>query len=141
MPGWDRYPIIETVQQWFPYANVVIDNDVNVIALGEVSLGAARGVSNLIAVKIGTGIGAGIICDGHIYRGSSGCAGDIGHICVDKEAGVRLRQQGLPRRSPADGHRGERYWVRSGRSPVLLARYQRNGDFLRTEDGGRGPGR
>ena len=33
MPGWDRYPIIETVQQWFPAANVVVDNDVNVMAL------------------------------------------------------------------------------------------------------------
>jgi len=84
MPGWDRYPIIQMIQQWFPSANVVVDNDVNVMALGEINQGAGKGVDNLIFVKIGTGIGAGIICEGNIYRGSSGCAGDIGHISVNK---------------------------------------------------------
>ena len=84
MPGWDRYPIIQTVQQWFPSANVVVDNDVNVMALGEIYQGVGKGVDNLIFVKIGTGIGAGIVCEGKIYRGSSGCAGDIGHIGVNK---------------------------------------------------------
>ena len=108
MPGWDRYPIIETVQQWFPHANVVVDNDVNVMALGEVSLGAARGVSNLISVKIGTGIGAGIICDGkHLPRLERLCRGYRSHLRGQGRPGVRMRQQGLPgedrRRS---GHRG-----------------------------------
>src|SRR6266498_348137 len=84
MPGWDNYPVIQTVQQWFPSANVVVDNDVNVMALGEINQGAGKGTPNLIFVKIGTGIGAGIICEGRIYRGSSGCAGDIGHISVNK---------------------------------------------------------
>ncbi len=84
MPGWDRYPVIQTVQQWFPSANVVIDNDVNVMALGEINQGVGQGVNNLIFVKIGTGIGAGIISHGKIYRGSSGCAGDIGHISISK---------------------------------------------------------
>ncbi len=51
MPGWDCYPIIQTVQQWFPSANVVVDNDVNVMALGEINQGAGRGVDNLIFVK------------------------------------------------------------------------------------------
>jgi hypothetical protein len=82
MPGWDSYPIIQTVQEWFPAANVVVDNDVNVMALGEINQGSGKGVDNLIFVKIGTGIGAGIICEGKIYRGSDGCAGDIGHIGV-----------------------------------------------------------
>jgi len=139
MPGWDRYPIIETVQQWFPYANVVIDNDVNVIALGEVSLGAARGVSNLIAVKIGTGIGAGIICDGRIYRGSSGCAGDIGHICVDKDGPVcACGNTGCLEKIAGGAGIAERALLgaRRNRSPVLLSRYERNGDVLRTEDVG-----
>jgi len=85
MPGWDKYPIIQTVKQWFQCANVVVDNDVNVMALGEVQAGIGRGVNNLIFVKIGTGIGSGIICDGKIYRGASGCAGDIGHISVSKD--------------------------------------------------------
>lgn len=42
-----------------------------------------RTVSNFLVIKVGTGIGCGIICDGHIYRGSTGSAGDVGHICVD----------------------------------------------------------
>jgi hypothetical protein len=88
MPGWDRYPIIQTMQQWFPSANVVVDNDVNVMAIGEITKGAGKNANHLIYVKIGTGIGSGIICNGEIYRGSSGCAGDIGHISVDKNGPV-----------------------------------------------------
>jgi hypothetical protein len=42
MPGWDRYPVIQTVQQWFPSANVVVDNDVNVMAQGEISEGLGK---------------------------------------------------------------------------------------------------
>ncbi len=78
MPGWDRYPIIQTVQKRFPAANVVIDNDVNVMALGEINQGVGKGFNNLIYVKIGIGIGAGIICHGKIYRGANGCAGTSG---------------------------------------------------------------
>jgi predicted NBD/HSP70 family sugar kinase len=60
-----------------------VDNDVNVMAIGELSAGAGQGVDNFIFIKIGTGIGCGIICRGEIYRGSDGCAGDVGHICID----------------------------------------------------------
>ncbi len=88
MPGWDCFPIISTMQDYFPYASVVVDNDVNVMALGELAHGAAVGVDNLIFVKIGTGIGSGIICNGKIYRGTNGSAGDIGHICVDKHGPI-----------------------------------------------------
>jgi glucokinase-like ROK family protein len=84
MPGWDRYPITQTIQQWFPNTRIVIDNDVNAMALAEVVQGTGKGVDSIIFVKIGTGIGAGIICEGRIYRGANGCAGDIAHICVDK---------------------------------------------------------
>lgn len=83
MPGWERYPIAAHLQRSFPRARVVIDNDVNVMALGELKRGVGVGVENLVFVKIGTGIGAGIVCHGEIYRGSSGCAGDIGHIMAD----------------------------------------------------------
>jgi len=139
MPGWDRYPIIETVQQWFPCANVVVDNDVNVMALGEVSQGAAVGVQNLISVKIGTGIGAGIICDGRIYRGSSGCAGDIGHICVDKDGPVcHCGNKGCLEKIAAGPAIAERalFGARAGGSPTLLGRFEKNGNILRAEDVG-----
>jgi glucokinase-like ROK family protein len=139
MPGWDCYPIIQTVQQWFPSATVVVDNDVNVMALGELSLGAAQGVANLIFVKIGTGIGAGIICAGNIYRGSNGCAGDIGHICVDKNGPLcHCGNKGCLETVAAGAAIAERSLVgaQAGKSPILLEHYERNGQVLRAEDVG-----
>ncbi len=139
MPGWDGYPIIDTVQQWFPSANVVVDNDVNVMALGELSLGAAKGIENLIFVKIGTGIGAGIICQGRIYRGSNGCAGDIGHICVDKDGPVcHCGNRGCLERIAAGPAIAERALsaALAGNSRTLLDAFHQNGDVLRAEDVG-----
>ncbi len=83
MPTWEDYPIKQFIVQYFPNARVVVDNDVNVMAIGERHTGAGRGKMNFIFLKIGTGIGAGIIAKGQIYRGSDGAAGDVGHICID----------------------------------------------------------
>lgn len=137
MPGWDCYPIIQTMQQWFPSANVVVDNDVNVMALGEINQGAGKRVSNLIFVKIGTGIGAGIICEGNIYRGASGCAGDIGHIGVNKSGPVcHCGNQGCLETVAAGPAIAERSLIaaQAGKSPILLKYYERNGNVLRAED-------
>ncbi len=87
MPGWDRFPIREAFAGEYA-APVYVDNDVNVMALGEHWGGVGRGVDNLLFVKIGTGIGGGIIADGRLYRGIQGCAGDIGHICADPDGPV-----------------------------------------------------
>lgn len=62
---------------------MVVDNDVNIMALGEQRSGDAENVDHFLVVKIGTGIGCGIMASRKIHRGSSGSAGDIGHICVD----------------------------------------------------------
>jgi glucokinase-like ROK family protein len=139
MPGWDRYPIIQTMQQWFPTAKVVVDNDVNVMALGEIYQGAGKGVDNLIFVKIGTGIGAGIICEGKIYRGSSGCAGDIGHIGVNKSGPLcHCGNQGCLEAVAAGPAIAERSLIaaQAGKSPILLKHYEENGKALRCEDVG-----
>lgn len=88
MPGWHGYPIDQQLRRSFKHARVVVDNDVNIMALGELRAGAGVGVENLIFVKIGTGIGAGVVAQGGVYRGSNGCAGDIGHICADPEGPV-----------------------------------------------------
>jgi glucokinase-like ROK family protein len=139
MPGWDRYPIIQTVQQWFPSANVVVDNDVNVMALGEIYQGAGKGVDNLIFVKIGTGIGAGIICEGRIYRGSRGCAGDIGHIGVNKSGPLcHCGNKGCLEAVAAGPAIAERSLVaaKEGKSPILLKIYELNGNVLHAEDVG-----
>lgn len=88
MPGWERYAIAAHLQRTFRRARVAVDNDVNVMALGELRRGVGVGVENLIFVKIGTGIGAGVVCHGAVYRGSNGSAGDIGHICADPHGPV-----------------------------------------------------
>jgi glucokinase-like ROK family protein len=139
MPGWDRYPIIQTVQQWFPWSNVVVDNDVNVMALGEIYQGAGKGVDNLIFVKIGTGIGAGIICEGKIYRGSNGCAGDIGHIGVDKNGPLcHCGNKGCLEAVAAGPAIADRSLTAAlaGNSPILMKYYEQNGNVLRAEDVG-----
>src|SRR5215212_1792510 len=87
MPGWDRFPIRDAFAAEYA-APVFVDNDVNLMALGEHWGGVGREVDNMLFVKIGTGIGGGIIADGRLYRGVQGCAGDIGHICVDPDGPV-----------------------------------------------------
>ena len=84
MPGWHLYPLKEVLQEKYN-CPAFIDNDVNVMAVGEEHAGIANNVSNFIFVKIGTGIGAGIVCNGKLYRGDKGCSGDIGHIEIDGE--------------------------------------------------------
>lgn len=60
-----------------------LDNDVNVMALGESYFGAAKGYKNVIALTLGTGVGGGLVFDGKLYRGACFTAGEIGHISID----------------------------------------------------------
>jgi glucokinase-like ROK family protein len=90
MPGWDNYPVRERLASRYG-APVWVDNDVNVLALGELRSGVAAGHRNVIVVKIGTGIGAGIISDGRLHRGAQGSAGDVGHIHVSDDRSVVCR--------------------------------------------------
>jgi predicted NBD/HSP70 family sugar kinase len=80
MPGWDRFNIREHVRSEFG-VEAFVDNDVNVLALGEHTL-RWRDVDDLLFVKVATGIGAGIISGGSLQRGAQGSAGDIGHVQV-----------------------------------------------------------
>jgi glucokinase-like ROK family protein len=90
MPGWDGYPIRERLAAAFD-APVWVDNDVNVLALGEWRAGIAQGHDNVVVIKIGTGIGAGIISGGRLHRGAQGSAGDVGHIQVVDDRSVICR--------------------------------------------------
>ncbi len=67
---------------------ILIENDVNIGALGIKNFGVGKKSKNLLAVFVGTGIGGGIIIDGKLYRGSDFAAGEIGHILVDKNGPV-----------------------------------------------------
>ncbi len=90
MPGWDGYPIRERFAARYS-APVWVDNDVNTLALGEWRAGAAIGHDDVVVIKVGTGIGAGIISEGRIHRGAQGSAGDIGHIQVVDDATIVCR--------------------------------------------------
>ena len=83
MPGWDRFPIRDTLEKLWK-ASVTINNDADLGALGEWAYGAGRGEKNLAFIKVGSGIGAGLIIDRQIYVGSTGSAGEIGHLTIDK---------------------------------------------------------
>ncbi|MFJ2770699.1 ROK family protein [Streptomyces sp. NPDC087300] len=80
MPGWHQYPIPEFFAERFG-ARALVDNDVNVMALAE-QRRAFPDTRYLLYIKVGTGIGCGIVADGRLHRGAQGSAGDIGHIRV-----------------------------------------------------------
>ncbi len=90
MPGWDGFPVRQRLADRY-HAPVWVDNDVNLLALGEWRSGVAGGHDDVIVVKIGTGIGAGIIAGGRLHRGAQGAAGDVGHIQVSEDRSVVCR--------------------------------------------------
>jgi predicted NBD/HSP70 family sugar kinase len=133
MPGWDGYRVSDRLADYFG-APTLVDNDVNIMALGE-HWKAWRAYDHLLFVKVATGIGCGIITDGRIHRGAQGAAGDIGHIhvpgneeicrcgnrgCLEAVAGggamaSALRAQGIE----ADNSRDVVRHVRDGRPEAM----------------------
>ncbi|MFF4014182.1 ROK family protein [Streptomyces sp. NPDC001843] len=96
MPGWDGYDIrgrlarALTEHTGAPPVPVLVDNDANLMAYGEQRAGYPD-CSAFALVKVSTGIGAGVVVGGSIYRGVDGGAGDIGHIRVPEGAGALCR--------------------------------------------------
>ena len=90
MPGWDGYDVRGALSRRFR-APVWVDNDVNLLALEALRTGRAVGERDVIYVKVGTGIGSGLVSGGALHRGAHGCAGDIGHVAVAEERGVVCR--------------------------------------------------
>ena len=77
--GWRDLPLREILTEKFDLP-VTVENDVNLSALGEWGFGAAKGVNSLVQIAVGTGIGAGIMIDGAIYRGFQQAAGEVGYM-------------------------------------------------------------
>ncbi|MCU1518233.1 MAG: sugar kinase [Pseudarthrobacter sp.] len=86
MPGWDGFDVPGWVQHHIPVP-VHVENDVNIMALGERAL-FFPDVGDVIFVKVATGIGAGVISGGRLQRGAQGTAGDIGHVRVERGTGI-----------------------------------------------------
>jgi len=87
MPGWDRFPIRLTLESQWGTA-VTLNNDAELGALGEWAYGAGRGEKNLAFIKVGSGIGAGLIINQQIYGGTTGSAGEIGHLTIDENGPI-----------------------------------------------------
>lgn len=83
MPGWDGYPIrTEMESKW--KIPISLNNDAELGMLGEWAYGAGRGEEYLAYIKVGSGIGAGLLLNGQVYQGATGSAGEIGHLTIDE---------------------------------------------------------
>jgi predicted NBD/HSP70 family sugar kinase len=87
LPGWVGVAAAEEVRGRLDVP-VVVDNDANLGALAEFTRGAGRGATDLVYLKVSSGIGAGLILGGRLYRGWGGMAGELGHVLVDPEGAV-----------------------------------------------------
>ncbi|WP_193605688.1 ROK family protein [Nocardioides dongkuii] len=89
MPGWDGYDVPGHLQRAFDVP-VLVDNDVNIMALGE-QHAHLPDIDDLVFIKVSTGIGAGIVSGGRLQRGAQGTAGDLGHVAVARAGEVLCR--------------------------------------------------
>lgn len=83
LPEWVDYPIVARLEERF-HAPAVLENDANACALAEWKFGAGRGYRNLVFLTCGTGFGAGLILNGRLYRGTTGMAGEVGHLRLER---------------------------------------------------------
>jgi glucokinase len=81
MPGFDDFPVRDEISRLLG-SPVILENDANAAALGEVWIGAGKEVDDLVLLTLGTGIGGGIISGGRVLHGHVGMAGELGHITV-----------------------------------------------------------
>jgi glucokinase len=79
LPGWDAVPVVELVQRRYG-VETRLENDANACALAEWRFGAGRGFRSLVFLTFGTGMGAGLILNGRLYRGANDTAGEVGHV-------------------------------------------------------------
>jgi len=108
---WRNFPVKEKLSERFNLP-VILDNDVNLSALGEMWFGVAQDYTNLVLMTVGHGIGAGVIIDGAVYRGSHLTAGEIGFLLPDRSQ-LGVKREGV----------GALESLASGDSIALRARY------------------
>jgi glucokinase-like ROK family protein len=121
MPGWHGFPLRARLEEELG-VSVYLDNDANLGALGEWAHGAGQRLDNLAYIKVGTGIGCGLIIRDEIYRGQSGSAGEIGHITIDENGPpCRCGNYGCLESmaaGPAIAHRAQ-LAIRAGQESIL----------------------
>lgn len=117
LAGWDDVPVVRELGRALG-APAFLENDANAAALAEWRFGAGRGASRVVYLTMSTGVGAGLVLDGRLYRGRADHAGEIGHVpvewngracacglrgCLEAYVGGRAWTAHLRERAPADG--------------------------------------
>jgi glucokinase len=113
LPGWDDVHIIKILKDKFGLP-AFIENDANACALAEWYYGAGRGCKNMIFLTFGTGLGAGLILDGRLYRGANGLAGEVGHIRMTEGGPLGYGKKGSLEGWCSGGGISEAYFDRYG---------------------------
>lgn len=90
LPSLTNFPLKSVLEERLGWP-VLLENDANAAAVGEMWLGAARGCRDVIGVTLGTGVGGGVILDGELWRGAHGSAGELGHATVDPFSGLKCK--------------------------------------------------
>ncbi|HYY82134.1 MAG TPA: ROK family protein [Actinomycetes bacterium] len=83
MPAWRGFPLRRRLLEEFATETVLVHNDAIGLAVGEHWRGAGMGTSNLLGITVSTGVGGGLILNGHLHHGTSGNAGHVGHVVVE----------------------------------------------------------
>jgi predicted NBD/HSP70 family sugar kinase len=121
LPGWGRSGLVQAVQEVLG-TKVGFENDVNLAALGELWRGLGKGVANFVYLHVGTGVGAGLVLGGELYRGQTGSAGEVGYLPI----GGDPRDPALRKRGALDTDAGATGVVAAARKlgmkPPLSAR-------------------
>ena len=82
--GWGQQDVAANLSGLLNGMKVLVGNDANVAALGEIWMGAAKGCRSAVMVTLGTGVGGGVVVDGKVVEGAHGAGGEIGHITVNR---------------------------------------------------------
>lgn len=90
LPNWEGFHIAEMIGDLCGHRYVLIENDVNLVALEEMSAGAAKGVQSFVLLWIGNGVGAGVVLGGRLLHGTTGAAGELGGILVPAGDGTTM---------------------------------------------------
>jgi glucokinase len=93
LPGWDQVDVLTPLHKRYG-VSVGLQNDANACALAEWKWGAGRGCSSLVFLTFGTGMGAGLILNNHLYTGTNDMAGEVGHIRLDPTGPTGYRKAG-----------------------------------------------
>jgi predicted NBD/HSP70 family sugar kinase len=136
LPGWDGFSVRAWLRERYD-APAWVDNDVNLMALGEWHRGEPRDGRDLLYVHLDQGIGAGLVSRGLVFRGATGAAGDIGHVQVTDDEGVvcRCGRRGCLEAVAGGWQLIRELTSRAPESPFLSARLAERGELMAQDVG------